>query len=81
MVLTEMKLGHENSEALDKAFSFFYKNSLTVASLLERTELLSVTPETREELCKMYTDLLALVVDVAIRFYKVVHGKSSQSYI
>jgi hypothetical protein len=74
-MLTTVKLGHENSEALDKAFGFFYKNSLTISGLLERTELLSVTSETREELSKMYTDLLTLVVDVAIRFYKVVHGK------
>ncbi|KAF2812396.1 NACHT domain-containing protein [Mytilinidion resinicola] len=74
-----LELGHDNSEALDKAFSFFYKNSLVVSALLERTELLSVTSETREELCKMYTDLLSLVVDVAIRFYKAVHGMLSSS--
>lgn len=45
-----------------------------VSSLLDRSELLSVTSDTREQLCMMYTDLLTLVVEVAIRFYKTVHG-------
>jgi hypothetical protein len=67
-------LGHENSEALEKAFDFFYKCALTVSSLIDRQKLLSVTFETQEQLSMMYTDLLTLVVDVAIRFYKIVHG-------
>ena len=48
-----------------------------VSSLLDRSELLTVTSETREQLCMMYTDLLTLVVEVAIRFYKTVHGMMS----
>lgn len=29
--------------------------------------------------CLMYTDLLTLVVDVAVRFYRTVHGSEGQS--
>ncbi|RMY02353.1 hypothetical protein D0868_08011 [Hortaea werneckii] len=72
-----LELGHQNSDALDKAFGFFYKCSLMVSCLLDRSELLTVTSETREQLCMMYTDLLTLVVEVAIRFYKTVHGMMS----
>lgn len=35
-------------------------------SLLERSDLLGVTAETREEICMIYTDLLTLIVDVAM---------------
>nr|POE74801.1 hypothetical protein CFP56_37332 [Quercus suber] len=69
-----LQLGHENSAALDQAFGFFYKASLSVAGLLDRVQMLSVTSETQEQLCLMYTDLLTLVVEVAIRFYKTVNG-------
>ncbi|KAK3080786.1 hypothetical protein LTS18_013143, partial [Coniosporium uncinatum] len=74
-----LELGHENSEALDKAFGFFYKCALMASSLLDRSDLLSVTGETREQLCMMYSDLLTLVVEVAVRFYKAVHGMSTSS--
>ncbi|KAJ9627256.1 hypothetical protein H2203_003718 [Taxawa tesnikishii (nom. ined.)] len=72
-----LELGHENSEALDRALGFFYKCSLSVSSLLNRSGLLSVVSETQEQLCLMYTDLLTLVVEVSIRFYKTVHGMLS----
>lgn len=74
-LLMPRQLGHENSEALDRALGFFYKCSLSVSSLLNRSGLLSVVSETQEQLCLMYTDLLTLVVEVSIRFYKTVHGK------
>lgn len=41
--------------------------------------MLSVTSETREQLCMMFTDLLTLVVEVATRFYKTVHGMMAGS--
>jgi hypothetical protein len=44
--------------------------------VLHRSELLTATPEVREQLCLLYTDLISLVVDVSIRFYKAVNGKS-----
>lgn len=69
-----LELGHENSEALDKAFSLFFKCSLQVSSLLDRSELLAVTSEVQEQLCLMYTDLVTLVVEVAIYFYKTVQS-------
>ena len=69
-----LELGHENSDALDKAFSLFYKSALTISSLLDRSELLSCTNEVQEQLCHMYTDLLTLVVEVAVYFYKTVQS-------
>ena len=77
--LTGVQLGHDNSEALDKAFSVFYKFALSFSSIFGRSELLAATPEIREQLCLLYTDLLSLVVDVAIRFYKTVNGESQSS--
>ena len=51
---------------------------LSFSSVLHRSELLAATPEIREQLCLLYTDLISLVVDVSIRFYKAVNGKSHQ---
>jgi hypothetical protein len=48
---------------------------MSFSSVLHRSELLAATSEIREQLCMLYTDLLSLVVDVAIRFYKTVNGK------
>ncbi|KAJ4301643.1 hypothetical protein N0V90_003736 [Kalmusia sp. IMI 367209] len=69
-----LELGSENSEALDRAFAVFYKFSLSFSSLLHRSELLATTSDVREQLCLMYTDLLSLVVDVAVTFYRAVKG-------
>lgn len=71
-----LELGHENSDALDKAFGLFYKTALTISSLLDRSELLSCTHEVQEQLCLMYTDLVTLVVEVAVYFYKTVQSMS-----
>ena len=49
--------------------------AMTFSSVLHRSELLAATSEIREQLCLLYTDLLSLVVDVAIRFYKTVNSK------
>jgi hypothetical protein len=48
---------------------------MSFSSVLHRSELLSATSEVREQLCLLYTDLLSLVVNVGIRFYKTVNGK------
>lgn len=72
-----VQLGNHNSEALDKAFSIFYKFARSFSSVLHRSELLAATPEIQEQLCLLYTDLLSLVVDVAIKFYKTVNGNKS----
>ena len=71
------KLGYENSAALDKAFSVLYKFSLSFSSALRRSELLAATAEIREQLCLLYTDLVSLVVDVSVRFYKTANGTPS----
>ncbi|KAF2715445.1 NACHT domain-containing protein [Pleomassaria siparia CBS 279.74] len=72
-----LELSHANSEALDRAFSVFHKFAMSFSSVLRRSELLAATPEIREQLCLLYTDLLSLVVDVAVRFYKTVNGMTS----
>ncbi|KAJ4371534.1 hypothetical protein N0V83_004753 [Neocucurbitaria cava] len=72
-----LELSHNNSEALDKAFSVFYKFAMSFASVLQRSELLAATPEIRENLCLLYTDLISLVVNVGIKFYKTVNGMTS----
>lgn len=64
--LTPLQLGHENGDALDKAFGLFWKNCLMFKSLLERSDLLGVTSETREDICMIYADLLTLIVEVAM---------------
>ncbi|KAF2681791.1 hypothetical protein K458DRAFT_391739 [Lentithecium fluviatile CBS 122367] len=69
-------LGHENSAALDKAFSVFYKFALSFSKVLHRSELLAATPEIHEQLCLLYTEFVSLVVEVAIKFYKTANGKS-----
>lgn len=74
-VVDTIQLGHENSAALDKAFSVLYKFSLSFSSVLRRSELLAATTEIREQLCLLYTDLISLVVDVSVRFYKTVNGR------
>ncbi|KAH3949571.1 hypothetical protein HBH64_038280 [Parastagonospora nodorum] len=74
-----LELSHDNSEALDKAFSVFYKFAMSFSSVLHRSELLSATSEIREQLCMLYTDLLSLVVNVAVKFYKTVHGMTAGS--
>jgi hypothetical protein len=74
-VANSQQLGHDNSAALDRAFSVLYKFSLSFSSVLRRSELLAATPEIREQLCLLFTDLLTLVVDVSIKFYKTVNGK------
>ena len=57
-------------------FAVFYKFSLSFSAILRRAELFSATAttEVKEQLCLMYTDLLSLVTDVAITFYKAVKG-------
>lgn len=74
LVANVWQLGHENSAALDKAFSVLYKFSLSFSSVLRRSELLAATAEIREQLCLLYTDLISLVVDVSIKFYKTANG-------
>ena len=72
------KLGHENSAILDKALSVLYKFSLSFSSVLRRSELLAATAEIREQLCLLYTDLISLVVDISVKFYKAANGESNK---
>lgn len=74
-----LELGSHNAEALDKAFSVFYKFARSFSAVLHRSELLAATPEIQEQLCLLYTDLLSLVTDVAIKFYKTVNGMTADT--
>ncbi|EFQ95319.1 hypothetical protein PTT_06770 [Pyrenophora teres f. teres 0-1] len=74
-----LELSHHNSTALDKAFSVFYKFAMSFHSVLHRSELLAASSEIREQICLLYTDLIALVVDVAVKFYKTVKGMTPGS--
>ncbi|WPH04769.1 Hypothetical protein R9X50_00766400 [Acrodontium crateriforme] len=74
-----LELGHANSHALEKAFGLFYKCALSITPLLDHAMYLSASPESREQFCLSFTDLLFLVVDVGTRFYKAVHGLTSSS--
>ncbi|KAG9386878.1 hypothetical protein A1F94_003628 [Pyrenophora tritici-repentis] len=74
-----LELSHHNSAALDKAFSVFYKFAMSFHSVLHRSELLAASSEIREQICLLYTDLIALVVDVAVKFYKTVKGMTPGS--
>lgn len=69
-----LELSHHNSEALDKAFSIFYKFAMSFHSVLHRSELLAASAEIREQICLLYADLISLVVDVGIQFYYVAKG-------
>ncbi|GAB7366186.1 hypothetical protein MBLNU230_g7746t1 [Neophaeotheca triangularis] len=72
-----MEMGHENSRPLNKAFGLFYRCSLVINALLERSELLSASYEIQEQLCTMFTDLITLIVEVAIHFHRSVAGMES----
>ncbi|CAI6335559.1 unnamed protein product [Periconia digitata] len=74
-----LELESDNSEALDRAFSVFYRFSLSFSSILHQSEIIAATSDVREQLCLMYADLLSLVVDVAITFYKAVKGLTTSS--
>lgn len=76
-VLKSLQLGHDNATALDKAFVVLYKHSLEVSALLHRAQILTTTPQIREQLGLMYGDLLTLTSSVATRYYKAVHGMAS----
>lgn len=65
-----ISLGSENSEALDKAFALFCRCSQSIHLLLNQSEALTATASVREQLRQMHADLLKLVADVAMRFYK-----------
>lgn len=55
-----------------------YRCSSSVSALLARSEVLSFSSEIYEQLCLMYSDLLTLVVDVALRFFKAVHSSAGE---
>jgi hypothetical protein len=47
---------------------------MSFSSVLHRSELLAASSDIREQICLLYTDLISLVVDVAVNFYKTVNG-------
>ncbi|KAL2826663.1 hypothetical protein BDW59DRAFT_179378 [Aspergillus cavernicola] len=65
-----LELGRENSDALMASFGFFYSISMSLANLLERTELFNVTQEIQEQLLFALSDLVSLVARVSTYFHK-----------
>jgi hypothetical protein len=56
------------------SFGFFYNMSLSLANLLERIELFTVSQDIREQLVLALSDLVTLVASVATRFHNATRG-------
>ncbi|KFA51835.1 hypothetical protein S40293_04090 [Stachybotrys chartarum IBT 40293] len=69
-----LDLGKENASALMISFGFFYNMSLSLANLLERIELFTVSQDIREQLVLALSDLVTLVASVATRFHNATRG-------
>ncbi|KAH7324307.1 NACHT domain protein [Stachybotrys elegans] len=74
-----LNLGRENAEALMVSFGFFYNMSMSLANLLDRIELFSVSQDIREQLVMALSDLVTLVASVSIRFHKATRGLTKSS--
>ncbi|EEA23672.1 hypothetical protein TMatcc_006755 [Talaromyces marneffei ATCC 18224] len=74
-----LELGEENSSALRISFGFFYSISMVLVNLLERTELFTVSQETKEQLVLALTDLVTLVASVSTYFHKALRGLTKPS--
>lgn len=74
-----LELGKENASALMVSFGFFYSTSSRLVTLLERTELFSVSQEIKEQLILALSDLVTLVASVSTYFHKAIRGMTSPS--
>ena len=61
------------------SFGLFYNMSGSLANLLERTEMFSVSQEIREKLVMALSDLVTLVASVSTHFHKAISGLTSSS--
>ncbi|AEO60474.1 hypothetical protein MYCTH_2120499 [Thermothelomyces thermophilus ATCC 42464] len=73
-----LELGKENSQALMRAFRFFYTISMPMVNLLERTELFNVSKEIQEQLILALSDLVGLVGSVATHFRNTIEDAISK---
>jgi hypothetical protein len=76
-----LQLGRENPSALMASFGFFYNISMSLANLLERTELFSVTQEIQEQLILALSDLVTLVASVSTHFHKAIRGMTATTSV
>lgn len=74
-----MQLGFENSEALDKVFSFLYRHTLDISLLLGRIDFITMTLNIQEQIAFLFADLITLVTEIAIRLHKIVNGMHSST--
>ncbi|RAL14183.1 uncharacterized protein BO97DRAFT_448794 [Aspergillus homomorphus CBS 101889] len=65
-----LELAEENAPALMDLFGFFYRSSMGLGNLLDRTELFSVSQDIKDQLILALADLVTLVVGVARSFHR-----------
>ncbi|PYH98619.1 NACHT domain protein [Aspergillus ellipticus CBS 707.79] len=65
-----LELGEQNSAALQDLFGFFYRCSMGLGNLLDRTELFMVSQDIKDQLILALADLVTLVVNVATHFHR-----------
>ncbi|PWY73042.1 NACHT domain protein [Aspergillus heteromorphus CBS 117.55] len=65
-----LELGEQNAPALQDLFGFFYRCSMGLGNLLDRTELFTVSQEIKDQLILSLADLVTLVVNVATHFHR-----------
>ncbi|PYH42905.1 NACHT domain protein [Aspergillus saccharolyticus JOP 1030-1] len=73
------QLAEENAPALMDLFGFFYRSSMGLGNLLDRTELFSVSQDIKDQLILALADLVTLVVGVARHFHRSLNTSESVS--
>ncbi|GKZ34145.1 hypothetical protein AbraIFM66950_004327 [Aspergillus brasiliensis] len=63
-----LELGEQNASALQDLFGFFYRCSMGLGNLLDRTELFDVSQDIKDQLILALADLVTLVAGVAGHF-------------
>ncbi|RAK80059.1 uncharacterized protein BO72DRAFT_424168 [Aspergillus fijiensis CBS 313.89] len=74
-----LELAENNAPALMDLFGFFYRSSMGLGNLLDRTELFSVSQEIKDQLILALADLVTLVVGVARHFHRSLNSSDSVS--
>ncbi|PYH76863.1 NACHT domain protein [Aspergillus uvarum CBS 121591] len=74
-----LELAEDNAPALMDLFGFFYRSSMGLGNLLDRTELFSVSQEIKDQLILALADLVTLVVGVARHFHRSLNSSDSVS--
>jgi hypothetical protein len=67
----------KNVAALTRSFGFFYGISMSLANLLERSELFTVSADIREQLVLALSGLVTLVATLTMEFEKALDSAST----